>query len=354
MKEVLLTLIIGGLGGALFLRLRAPAGAMVGAMLFTAIYSVGFGRAVMPLEVRFLTQVAAGAFIGAAVSYRDLLAVRRILVPGLLMVTLMISLDVGMGFLMSRWTGLDPATALMACAPGGLMDISLIAQDVGADASKVALLQLLRLMTVLSVLPLLFQGIHRRQKSSQGTREALPLAPTEQKKLKNLWALSHQEKANTGWTLLTAVLFGALGAYVRLPAGTLTFAMAGCALLQITTGRGRMPLPLRRLAQILAGTLIGVRMSYKDLLALREILLPAMMLLVGLILINLIVGYLLYRITSLDLLTSLISSVPGGVSDMALIAGDLGADPNKVAILQLFRYVFVVGAYPLLIVGLLA
>jgi uncharacterized membrane protein AbrB (regulator of aidB expression) len=44
-----------------------------------------------------------------------------------------------------------------------------------------------------------------------------------------------------------------------------------------------------------------------------------------------------------------LASAPGGVSDMALIAKDLGGDSPKVAILQLARYVCVIAFFSALI-----
>lgn len=349
---LLVTLLVGLTGGTLFLKLKFPAGAMVGAMVLVAIFSVVTGKAEMPLNVRVVTQMVAGAFIGASVQYKDLLALKKILLPAFLMMFMMISLDVFMGYLMYRATDLDLTTALMASAPGGIMDISLIAADIGADSSKVALLQLMRLMTVMAFFPMMIKKISLKLNPVAGeVKSDEPLVVTEEElaRIKNQWYLSRHFRENLLLTLGIATVAGFLGFYLGVPAGALTFAMIATALLNILTGRGYMPVTLRLVTQMLAGTLIGVRMTYQDLIALKEILIPALLLISGIIIINLTVGYLLDRITRIGLITALISSVPGGVSDMALIAGELGGDQSKVAILQLFRYVFVVAFYPVLI-----
>ena len=48
---------------------------------------------------------------------------------------------------------MDPVTALFACAPGGLTDMALIAADLGADSSKVAAMQMMRLVSVIALYP---------------------------------------------------------------------------------------------------------------------------------------------------------------------------------------------------------
>ncbi len=352
MTWLIATLVIGLAGGTLLHKLKFPAGAMVGAMLFVAVFSVATGKAEMPANLRVLTQIVAGAFIGAAIQYKDLLALKKILLPAFVMIFLMISLDLVMGYIMYRTTDLDLATALMACAPGGVMDISLIAADVGANSSKVAILQLLRLMTVMSFFPLMLKKISRQTSRSAALEtggDQLAVTGEQLDRIKNQWYLSRRVNENVFYTLFIALLTGILGYSLGVPAGGLTFAMIGTASWNVLTGRGYMPLILRLLTQMLAGTLIGVRMTYQDLSALGEVMIPALLLITGLIIINLIVGYLLNKITNIGLITSLISSVPGGVSDMALIAAELGGDQSKVAVLQLFRYVFVIGLYPLLI-----
>lgn len=344
------TLLVGALGGLLLQKLKFPAGAMVGAMAATALWSILTGKAVMPDSGRVLTQMIAGAYIGASIQYQDVLALRRIIAPAFVMIALMIGLDLVMGWILYRTTSLDLPTALMAAAPGGLMDISLMAADVGADPSRVAILQLLRLTSVLSFFPVMLkkigEGLDHRHREAH---TPLEVTPGQREILTNQWYLSRRTRANVLLTLAVAGVTGVLGAVLGIPAGALTFAMIGTAAFNILTGRGYLPDGLRRVTQILAGILIGVRMTWADLVALRQVLVPALVMIIGIITINLIVGWLLHRISGLSLITALIASVPGGATDISLIARDLGGDPSKVAVLQLFRYVFVVAVYPLII-----
>jgi membrane AbrB-like protein len=129
----------------------------------------------------------------------------------------------------------------------------------------------------------------------------------------------------------------------------MTFAMVAAGALNVIFGRGYLPLTLRKLTQVFAGVLIGERMTYADVISLKSVMIPAIVLLVGIIIVNLCIGFLISRISRIELLTSLLASAPGGVSDMALIAKDLGGDGPKVAILQLTRYVCVIAFFPIVI-----
>ncbi len=54
------------------------------------------------------------------------------------------------------WVGLEPATALLACAPAGVTQMAVVADEIGADVLVVTLFQLTRLMVCVFVLPVLF------------------------------------------------------------------------------------------------------------------------------------------------------------------------------------------------------
>lgn len=350
---IIATLLVGLVGSFVFQKLKFPAGAMVGAMIFTAVFSVSTGLAEMPPNLRVLTQLTAGAFIGSAVQYQDVLALKKIVVPALVMITLMIVLALGMGFILYLTTDLDMATAFMATAPGGVMDISLISADVGANSSQVAILQLLRLMTVMAFFPVMLRRISEKTGSMMPSAGKLEVTDKERQKIREQWYLSRRKRENLILTMGIALVAGLAGFYLGIPAGALTLSMIGTAAFNVFTGRGWVPGPLRKVIQALAGTLIGVRVTSQDIRSLQGIILPALILIVGIIVINLIVGYLLHRFTGIGFITALISSVPGGATDMALIAKELGGDQSKVAVLQLFRFVFVVAAYPVIIRNLL-
>ena len=67
------------------------------------------------------------------------------------------------------------------------------------------------------------------------------------------------------------------------------------------------------------------------------------------VILDLVAGMLIARLTDMDLVTALFSCAPGGLTDMTLIAADLGADGVKVAGMHMIRLVSVIALYPLMI-----
>ena len=65
--------------------------------------------------------------------------------------------------------------------------------------------------------------------------------------------------------------------------------------------------------------------------------------------VNVVSGILISRVGGIDPLTGMLSSAPGGISDIPLIAEDMGADSSKVLVLQFIRYILGLGVFPTLI-----
>jgi len=347
--KLIITLLIGFSGGLAALKFKVPAGAMIGAMLSVALYNIITGNAFLPQDVRVVTQIAAGAFIGSGIKRKDVMDLKTMIKPAALMISFMITLDLLMGFIMYKATGISLVTCLFASAPGGIVDMSLISNDMGADASKVAILQLVRLMSVMILFPVIIKFADRKYNTPKKNNENDLIGECAETNM-----CLKEKCINLMITIGVALLAGFIGYISKIPAGAMTFAMLSVGALNVIFNKGYMPINIRRATQVFAGVLIGERMMYSDLIALRSVLFPAFILLIGIIVVNLCIGFLISRVSKLELTTSLLASAPGGVSDMAIIAKDLGGDAPKVAILQLVRYVFIIALFPILIKFIIA
>jgi len=137
---------------------------------------------------------------------------------------------------------------------------------------------------------------------------------------------------------------------LRIPAGALLGSMALVTVFNIAAGSGfHYPPDLRLIVQVAAGAAIGLSFTHADIPALRRLAKPAAILVSMLGGFNILFALLISRLTGFDLITALFATAPGGVSDMALIAADFGANIQKVAILQLFRFVFIVSMFPFIV-----
>ncbi|MGN0266834.1 MAG: AbrB family transcriptional regulator [Lachnospiraceae bacterium] len=154
------------------------------------------------------------------------------------------------------------------------------------------------------------------------------------------------------YLILTVFVGSSLGYLLyklKIPGGLLIGSMLGAALLNICFRAAYMPSKTKILVQIVAGAFIGCSMEKSDVKRLPRIITPAAIMLGFLLILNLCAGFLIYLVSPLDLITSLMSVVPGGISDTPIIAADMGADGPKVAVMQLVRQILGIGVFPALI-----
>jgi len=157
MDKILYTLLIAGAGGYVGIKLKIPAGALIGAMVFVAIYNIYTGQGNIPKNFKLAAQIVVGGMIGLNFTIDAISGLKKLIVPALILVIGLTLFSICLGFIISRLTGLDLVTALFSSSPGGLTDMTLISEAYGAEVHKVVLLHLIRLITVITVLPLVIR-----------------------------------------------------------------------------------------------------------------------------------------------------------------------------------------------------
>ncbi|WZL71905.1 AbrB family transcriptional regulator [Clostridiaceae bacterium 35-E11] len=158
MEKIIYTLIVAGIGGMIGIKLKIPAGALVGAMVFVAIYNIWSGKGYIPTNFKLVAQIMVGGMLGLNFTMETIHGLKAMLIPAVIMVLGLMVLNLLLGFLLYKTTGLNLITALFSSAPGGLTEMVLTSEAYGADTSKVALLHLMRLISVITILPLVIKG----------------------------------------------------------------------------------------------------------------------------------------------------------------------------------------------------
>ena len=337
MLSFLVTILVAAIGGFIGRKLKLPAGTIIGAMIAVLLMNIFFDYANVPNPVRPYIRIMAGIYIGTRMSMQDVLNLRTILPATLMMVFGLIFLNSCVGLGISAVSDLDVKTALLASAPGGIQEMTLVADDLGADAGQVAILQTVRVIFVIAFMPALLKRAARYDNKP----EILPASQGAAAKPTYTW--KHYAM------LAVAGLIGGLSFhYLGIPSGAMIGAMAGAMVLTFAGHRVQVPADFRNVTQTLSGAIIGSGMGMAGVQGLRLVALPALILVLALAAINLILGFTVAKFGHLGLTTSLFASAPGGVSDMSIIAAELGADPAKVAAMQTLRMIVVVALFPTL------
>lgn len=153
MLSILMTLFVGTLGGLVAKRLSIPAPFMIGSMVAVAIASILTKQVEAVSSMKIFAQIVSGAYIGQSVNKADLLNLPRLAKAIISLMALFTLNMLCLGLVLVYCFDLDPVTALLSCLPGGIMDVSLMAVDMGAKADIVATLQSARLIGMLLLLP---------------------------------------------------------------------------------------------------------------------------------------------------------------------------------------------------------
>ena len=392
----LITLAVCAASGLLLKRLKVPGGMLVGALIGGALLNVLTPYGYMPYAGRFAAQTAAGAYIGAMFDRNQLRSVRRVWKPYLVIMCFFLAANLTAGFLIWSTGACDLMTALLCCVPGGMSDTPLIAADMGADVGVVAVLQFVRMVTGIAIMPSIISLLVKQEPrpvaaavvdAADGVAVAVPGAvaaaasdagegevpPSQKPKRGGNNSIDEtpsdageevqpSQKSRSGsksiplavCTVVVATVGGALGRAAGIPAGILVGSMLIVIAMNLSYGKAYLPMPLKRLAQILSGAYIGCTLDRESILRLRYLILPAVIILAVYIPTSLLCGWLNARLNRRDLRESMLSATPGGASDMALIAADLGVESMDLMVIQVLRMVSVIIIFPQMVYQLCA
>lgn len=154
-KKIAFTLSISVLFGLLGNYSGLPAATMVFAMFAIVFLNCTTTVCVVPIQIKNIAQLLAGALVGTSIKASTFSNLSTTLVPVLILLVSYWTVNLVYSLLCKKWGLLDLKSAMFASAPGGATDMSLIAADLGADLTKIALIQVLRAAYVVAVMPTL-------------------------------------------------------------------------------------------------------------------------------------------------------------------------------------------------------
>lgn len=307
-------------------------GSLVASALAVAVAQDRFPKSYdYPARFRMLFVGVIGAMIGARLT-PDVAA----LIPDLA-----VSLPAVIAFVLGahalnvvilrRLGGYDRATAYYAGSPGGLYESILFGEEAGADVRLLTLMQFLRIIVVVTLVPI---GMSLWEGHPVGSAAGLSMSVTG-------------APAATWLDIATVFAIGLVGYGVglklRLPAAQLMGPLLVAGALSVS-GAATLTAPgwLIAVAQVVLGTGLGVRFTgmtrgmFLRGMGLSVVSVSAMMAL------GVALAALVHTATDLPTDMLVVSFAPGGVVEMSLIALSLAANPAVVTLHHLVRIFFTV------------
>jgi len=337
----LLTLVCAFTGAAIALKLKLPAGALVGALCGVVALNLLYGKSVFYIEFRVVLQIFSGIMIGGKIGKKDLAELKTIIFPTVILVLGMVILNLTFGGLIYKFSSLDVATSLFATAPGGVADMALISSELGANTGYVGILQLFRILTVFIFMPPIFKAIisKDRKKHPESAYAAERIKEEVSKKedfpIKRFIMM-----------LIIAAIGGIICKTIGLAAGALTGSMIFSAAFAIWKGTVKFPAIGKRILQIFSGAYIGISVDKECIQTLPQLIVPLIIMFIGIFVFVFLISTVMRKICKTDLAVCLLSSTPGGLQEMALLSEELHADTPKIAVMQSVRLMCVVIFFP--------
>ena len=160
----LITLAIAGAAGWAAVRVRMPAGALLGPMIVAGaitLSGIGGSFAVPPL-LRETAFAVIGLQVGLRFTVETVRQVGRLLVPVLLCILFLLVACFGLAAVLAATTSVTLQDAYLATTPGGLYAVLAVAFGAGANTTFIVAVQGLRVLVMVLLAPLAVRLIVRR------------------------------------------------------------------------------------------------------------------------------------------------------------------------------------------------
>ncbi len=167
---------VAGLGASLALRLRLPAGALIGPLLLAAVLTgSGLVHRVTPPELpREAAFTLIGLYVGMRFTRATIARVGRLLPSVLAFVVALIVITGLLAWGLSLVTSIDVLDAYLATTPGGINAVLVVAFASGAHTGFVFAVQTLRLFVMVLAAPYLVRWVVSRTAPARCSAEAPP------------------------------------------------------------------------------------------------------------------------------------------------------------------------------------
>lgn len=331
----------GALGaGLLAQRIGLPAAWLVGPMVVAIIYALSRQEPPqnVPRSSRTLALATIGILLAASFQPSVLPTIFSNLLAVLLAVTGTLLLSLAGGRVLSYITGLDLKTTILGTLPGVAAGMIPISDSLGADTRLVALIQYSRVVLVILSASLISHFFVSSDASLGGsTANSLSGSPPEDALLVY------------GATALVALAGGWAGRRLKIPSGTLIGPLIlGVVLKELGLLSVAVPPGVTQVAYAVLGVYVGLLFDSESVRRAGRVL-PAVLASTLALMIGCAgLGWALSAVTGSGILTGYLATTPGGLSSIAVIAVESGADPSLAIAVQMLRVFAVLIVTPII------
>ncbi|MGM0752174.1 MAG: AbrB family transcriptional regulator [Bacillota bacterium] len=343
MHPILLAFVVGIMGGGVFTLLHLPLSWLLGSM--TSVFLINKWTKhdlSWPSYFRDLGLIIVGYAIGQSFSQETMIEIVTQLPSMLTMTVAIIAFSMVLAYITSKMTGIGFSSTITGSIPGGLSQMVALGEEMkNIDLTVVTILQVIRLLSVIFVVPFLVFSPLLEGRGGSNAGSAVP----------SLEAPSFQ------WIFflffIIAIVSGIVAKRIHLPTPAMLgpilviggFSVAGFSI-------PHMPDPFIILAQLSLGIYFSFMMNFSSSKGLSNFIVWSLFTSVSLILCCAGLSFVLSRWHDMTFLTAFISLAPGGMAEMALVGQAVNADLSIITGYHLFRILFILFIIPAILKGL--
>ena len=336
---LIIALLISTIGGLLFKFLKFPAGLLVGGIVAVSIFNILSGSVIAPPYLTIILQIVSGTLIGSSFTKKDILDIRSLLFPAILLIGGMVVTNLLVGSIIALVSPLDLLSSLMGTIPGGVTESVIMADQLGADVASVALMQLSRLLLSLLIFPSFIHYVLRHEESFKEDASSRGEGKVITSRLKRII-----------YTVIVGTTAGFAGSFIPfIPVPAMLCSLVATSIANIFITPTLFPIQFRQGAQIAAGVLVGSRVTMGTITGLKELIVPVLIMFLGFLIIHSLLAILVSKVTGMNKGITLFSSIPAGASDIALVASEMNYSSPVIALFQMLRLISCITIFPLVI-----
>ncbi|MGV2828971.1 AbrB family transcriptional regulator [Myxosarcina sp. GI1(2024)] len=281
---------------------------------------------------RKIGQAMVGLSIGFAIADSNLLAASSRLPLFIFLTLFMLFCGSGIGYFYARISQTNLLNAMLATVPGGVATMSSIAADYGRNVSQVAMVQTLRIASVILIIPLIAGTFGTTVNDTSFSLTDYRVDPNPVYLCLLVLAII---SAGLGVKLAKKLRIPAASFFGTLIVG-IVFNLAIACLPWVSNFNFTPPQIISLIGQILLGITVGEAWSDRVALQTKNIFHASISVALT-IASGFVAATIATLITSWDWLTCMLVTAPGGSTEMILVALALGHNPEIVTVAHSVR-----------------
>ncbi len=154
------------------------------------------------------------------------------------------------------------------------------------------------------------------------------------------------------FTVALTIVGGFVGHTLGIPAGALLGSMVAVGAASLLGAKPEMPQSYNIIAQMVLGGFLGLTITREVMASIKTHMIASMMVVALLSIFGVATGYIVSRLTGIELYTSLFGSAPGGMQEIVALSQAYQVDHSAVVVIQTVRRILIVVIYPLMVMAM--